>query len=83
MISCKHAAELLSQARDTRLRWWEGLSLWLHLAGCALCRRFRRQSQLVEETGRAIGAESVVDENSGRLSEDARARIRRALRERI
>lgn len=80
MISCKRAAERISQSRDSPLSWWDWLMLWLHLWGCGMCRRFRRQADLIDEVGREVGQKE--DEAGPALPDEAKERIRRAIRER-
>jgi hypothetical protein len=82
MIPCKRAAELISQSLETRLGWRQRLALLLHLAVCAMCRRFRRQSQLLQQAGRVVGETEPVPGVPGEvLSAAARDRIKNALRE--
>jgi hypothetical protein len=47
--SCKKVSELLSQAQDRRLTVGEKCGLYLHLALCEGCRRFRRQLEFIRE----------------------------------
>jgi hypothetical protein len=81
MTPCKHAAELISLSLDTPLNWRQRLALWLHLLGCDLCRRFRRQSRLIQRAGSQAGEEDNLPGQQGdTLSPEARERIKRALR---
>jgi hypothetical protein len=79
MISCADAAELISRSLDTKLSWWQRLALRIHLYGCDLCRRFRRQSRMVDQAGRRLGQGENADDPGFRLSEEARERIRAAV----
>ncbi len=80
---CKRAAELISLSLERRLSWRERLALGLHLCFCDVCNRFRRQMRLIQQAGAAAGLpEHVADGEASGLSEVARERIRRALRER-
>jgi hypothetical protein len=77
MISCKRAAELISLSQEAPLAWRQRLALALHLAVCAMCRRFRRHLRLLERAGRAApGPPAEVT-----LPPEARDRIKRALRD--
>jgi hypothetical protein len=78
MISCKRAAELISLSQEAPLPWRQRLALALHLAVCAMCRRFRRHLRLLERAGRA--APGPPDEVT--LPPEARDRIKCALRDR-
>jgi hypothetical protein len=43
MLSCKEAAQLVSQGMDRRLGFWERAGLRLHLLICDGCTNFSRQ----------------------------------------
>jgi hypothetical protein len=77
MISCKRAAELISLSQEAPLRWRQRLALALHLCVCGMCRRFRRQTRLLERAGRA--APEAPGEVA--LPAEAKDRIKRALRD--
>jgi hypothetical protein len=80
MTSCARAAELISRSLDVPLRWRERLALRFHLLVCAMCRRFRRQSLLLQEAGRIAGSGAAPVGEPPTLSEPARDRIKQALR---
>jgi DNA-directed RNA polymerase specialized sigma24 family protein len=81
MISCKRAAELISLSLETPLTWRQRLALSFHLFFCDMCRRFRRQSRLVQQAGPEAGRpEQMPGREETALSEEARERIKRALR---
>lgn len=83
MISCKRAAELISLSLETPLTWRQRLALAFHLAFCDMCRRFRRQSRLMQQAGPEAGRpEQSPGREETSLSEEARERIKRALRQR-
>jgi hypothetical protein len=78
MISCKRAAELISRSLDGRLPGWRRLVLGFHLGLCGKCRRFRRQSELLQRAGRLLRQRGPT---GAALSEAARARIKQAIRQ--
>jgi hypothetical protein len=81
MTACRRAARLISLSLETPLNWRQRLALAIHLLGCDLCRRFRRQMRLLQQAGpRAGQIEHLPDRPSAGLSEEARQRIKRALR---
>jgi hypothetical protein len=84
MITCKQAAELISQSLETPLGWRRRWALLLHLGVCDMCRRFRRHLRLVQRAGRLAGRPDpppgVAPDAS--LPEAARERLKRALRQR-
>ncbi len=74
MLTCRDASRLSSEALDRRLTLRERLSLGLHLAMCALCRRYAEQVGFMR---RAISRLGVGDAKRGEgLSTEARDRIR-------
>ena len=54
MLSCHDATRMLSEAQERRLGVLERVSLRLHLAICAACRRFDRQLLLLRHAMRAF-----------------------------
>jgi hypothetical protein len=82
MTPCKRAAELISLSLERPLSWRQRLALAFHLGFCDLCRRFRRQMRLLQRAGRAAGqGEPTPGLAEAALPEEARERIKRALRE--
>jgi hypothetical protein len=83
MISCKRAAELISLSREAPLGWRRRLALAFHLSFCAMCRRFCRQTELLDRAARAAGSDSppaAASAEAASLPEAARERIKAALR---
>lgn len=71
MISCKRAAERLSQSLDEPLTFRGRVLLRLHLAICSACRMVEGHLRLLR-----FGARCLPDsENGATLPEDARKRI--------
>ncbi len=68
--NCRCAARLISQQPERELTKLEATGLFIHLAGCANCRRYRRQVRMLNQLVTADTAASAA-----RLSESARARI--------
>jgi hypothetical protein len=80
MISCKRAAELTSWSLDTPLSRWQRFAWVVHLCLCSMCRRYRRQSAVIQHAGRFAGlADWITGTSEACLSEAARARIKQAL----
>jgi len=82
MLPCKDATQLISQSMDTSLPIVKRIRLRLHLRICQWCARYERQLLLIRQTLRRLDA--AGDRPEGRagetLSEDARERIRKSLR---
>ncbi len=49
MLKCKEACVLLSQSQDRTLTLSERLSVWVHLAVCPHCRRYRKQLKFIRK----------------------------------
>lgn len=76
MLNCHRASELLSRAQDGPLSLPARLSLGFHLMMCVSCRRLRDQFERLRVI---LRADAGVPGES--LSDDARDRLKAALRE--
>jgi hypothetical protein len=56
MLSCKQAAELMSQEQDRRLGLVERIGLRLHLLVCTGCSNYRRQMDVLRAACRRFGS---------------------------
>ncbi|MGJ0484270.1 MAG: hypothetical protein ACR65R_07015 [Methylomicrobium sp.] len=81
MLTCKEASHLISKKQDVKLAWHESLGLWLHISLCSLCRRYFQDVKKLRSIIWAAGKsdQSLLPE-SIKLSEQARTRIKQALR---
>lgn len=79
-VRCREASQLASRALDTRLGLADRLTLRLHLAICANCARFAAQLREMRRLLREPAADD--DGKDAGLSEAARARIEKELRDR-
>ena len=79
MISCRQAADLVSQGLDRRLRLGERLRLRLHLALCRSCARYQAQLRFLRRAVTGLARRSAAAEAESPMPEDARERIRRRL----
>ena len=52
MLSCKHAAELMSRRMDEELPLSQRMGLRLHLMLCKGCRNFSRQMDILRQVSR-------------------------------
>lgn len=81
MLTCKETSHLISKKLDSRLAWHENLGLWLHISLCRLCRRYSHDVKKMRSVMRAAGKSGqVLLPESVKLSEQARERIKQALR---
>jgi hypothetical protein len=81
MLTCKEAAQLLSDSLDRKLPLRQWIALRIHLLMCKMCPRFQRQILFLKETLNRYRLEEEGDRlwASASLSPDARERIRRTL----
>ncbi len=81
MISCHRAAELTSRELDQRLPALQELAVGFHRLLCPGCRRYRDQlAEVNRVAGELLAAEGDDQPDARTLTEDARERIRHALR---
>lgn len=77
--ACRELAPLMSQSLERPLSWRESVTLKLHLFTCSLCTRYMEQLGFLRET---VQLQTAQTQDSGpKLSEEARARLQRALQE--
>jgi hypothetical protein len=82
MLSCKDVTQLISESMDHSLPLGKRIGVRLHLFMCKFCARYKRQLLLIHETVRRLAATAEMPgETSGEpLSQEARERIRKSLR---
>jgi hypothetical protein len=73
MLTCRDASRLASEVQDRPLGARERLSLWIHLAMCALCRRYAAQLEFVRRAAERLRSPDGRREG---LSAEARQLIR-------
>lgn len=83
MLNCHEASRLCSESLDRKLTLWQRAHLWLHLAMCRLCWHYRRDIVHLHEQARRFDEEveeAYGSKPTGGLSEEARLRIKQALK---
>jgi len=82
MLSCRDVTQLISRSMDASLPVGERIGVRIHLLMCRFCARYEKQLLLIRETVRSIIAAADTPEGpiAEALSEEARKRIRTALR---
>lgn len=77
---CKQVAPLMSEALDHELPLLLRIQVKLHQIVCLACVRYEEQLRLLNETARRLATQLEEHPSStARLSDDARARLKRAL----
>ena len=77
---CKDIVKIISASLDRKLTLRERLIMKLHLAACEPCVRYLDQSKLLSTAAQTIDEELKNDLYAGRLSDDARERIKNILK---
>ena len=80
MLNCAQASRLVSEALDHPLTWKQRFALQFHLALCGACRRFAVQMRWLQVAGSRLSGHAGLEVANDSLSNDARERIRAALR---
>lgn len=81
-VNCKEVIELSSRALDSRLSWRDVLKMRLHFLVCTGCRRYHAQLRIIRRIMRNLAESVGADRHAESLSDGARLRIERTLRER-
>ena len=76
MANCHDMTRLISQSQDGPLPFGTRVRMWFHYRMCVLCRRYRDQIGLIGKAFR-----ECRHEDGPALADDAKERIKRALRE--
>jgi hypothetical protein len=82
MLNCQEVSRLVSDSIDRKLSLWQRMNLWMHLSMCGLCWGFRRYLLNFHEQTHlhASQIEEGVGESQEALSDEARERIKQALK---
>lgn len=83
MLRCREISKLVSESMERELPMRLRLQVWMHLAMCRLCAGFARQLQFLRRAARENPQRLATDpaEPKPALSQEARERIKAALRE--
>lgn len=76
---CKEMVKVITASMDEKLSWREWLLLKIHLLSCDPCVNFLKQLKLIRTVLRVGGDRLGQVESEVKLSEDSRARMKRAL----
>ena len=83
MLRCREVSKLVSESMDRQLPLGQRIQLRMHLMLCRLCAGFAQQTRLLRQAARQQSEQSAADVSTPgtTLSEEARERIKAALRE--
>ena len=80
---CKEIVKIISASLDRKLTLREKFVMRLHLVACKPCVRYFEQSEFLHEATQKLDDNLKEDVYSGRLSDEARIRIKELLRSSI
>jgi hypothetical protein len=81
IFSCKDTVRLVSRSLDDGLTLGQRLAVRVHLLGCSMCSRFRRQLLFLHRAAGQFETKSSArpDVNLSSLSPEARTRIQHVI----
>lgn len=77
---CKEIVQIISASLDRPLTFRERSLMKLHLAACRPCQRYLEQSEFLQTAAHTLDDKLKDDLLDGKLSDDARDRIKSLLR---
>jgi predicted anti-sigma-YlaC factor YlaD len=78
---CKEVTRMVSESMDRDLPLVHRVKMRMHLAMCKYCSRFEKQLALLRKAGQSLATHRTGPDDSPVLPQDARDRIKQALRE--
>ena len=81
MLRCKEVTRLVSESMDHRLGLWQRMNLWMHLSLCRLCAAFSRDLGFLRRASTQFDDNQETESGDAALSDSARERIKKALKE--
>ena len=78
MMTCKEAAQLISESKDRKLPLRSRMGLRFHLVMCKLCMGYKKQLDLISHLSSRAG-DAVMNASSGGLTSDAKERLKERL----
>ena len=70
MITCREATFLITRKRERPIGLRNSLRLIIHLLICEFCRRFSKQTRLIEKLGKKVRLDGRLTEEEKRGIED-------------
>ncbi len=80
MFRCNDVSQKVSQSLEASLPFHHRMAVRMHLLMCRYCARFRRQLIMLRTVSRQVDDEPSTDETHATLSNETKARIKKALR---
>ena len=80
MFNCKEVSLKVSESLDRKLPLHKRIMIRIHMMMCRYCARFQQQMILIRQIARYAKPLESTTEESVKLSEDARARLKQTLK---
>ena len=80
MFNCKEVSLKVSESLDRKLPLHKRMMIRIHMMMCRYCARFHQQMILIRQIARYAKPLESTTEESVKLSEDARARLKQTLK---
>ena len=80
MFNCKDVSLKVSESLDRKLPLSQRMMIRFHMMMCRYCARFQKQLLLVRQMARYAQPMESTSEDSVKLPEDARARLKQTLK---
>lgn len=78
MLNCKEMTKVISQSLDGKISFSRRMEMWMHVAMCGLCRRFRGNALALSKLVRSIDGtieSSKLEDGNETLSQAAKTRM--------
>ena len=80
MFNCKDVSLKVSESLDRKLPFYQRMMIRFHMMMCRYCARFQQQLLLIKQIARYAKPLESTTEDSVKLSEDARSRLKQTLK---
>ncbi len=81
-VTCEDTTPLISELMDHDLSLGKRLRLRMHLAMCGVCSFYKAQLEIIRALARKLGGEDAPTQKEAALSDQAKTKIKDALKQR-
>ena len=80
MLDCRQVSRLVSESLDRDLPLWTRMQLWMHLAMCGVCSRFRQLMVRIDrELKEKVANDQPPTNKTATLSAEARQKLKKII----
>lgn len=80
-ITCRDTTPLISELMDHKLSLRKRLRVRFHLGVCGVCGLYQKQLEIIQALARKLGSEAAPIQKEAVLSEQAKSKIKDALKQ--